>query len=92
MKFRPIGPRVYIAIEPEPEMTPGGIVIPEHLRKKAPVTRVKVLAVGEGYHTSGGVVPCEVKPGDIALMPWRIGADQGDCRVVPEAELLGVIS
>lgn len=91
--IRPIGARVFVELQPEPEVTPGGIVIPEHLRKKQPVARVKVLSVGQGYVTrSGAVVPCQVKPGDVALMPWRVGADQGDKRVVLEAELLGVIS
>jgi co-chaperonin GroES (HSP10) len=93
MNIRPIGGKVYVELQPEPETTAGGIAIPDHLRDRQPVARVKVLSVGAGHVTrSGAVVPCEVKPGDVALMPWRVGADQGRRRVVPEAELIGVIT
>lgn len=91
--LRPIGDKVYVEIVPEPEKTAGGLYMPDHLRDKQPITRVKVLSVGAGRVTRKGVlVPVSVSPGDVAVMPWRHGADQGRRRVVPEGDLLGVIS
>jgi co-chaperonin GroES (HSP10) len=69
-KFIPLGNRVVgrITKDPDQEIVVKGIIMPGD--KQNPYVEAEVLAVGRGTTIATGVVPCEVKVGDMCLL-WN---------------------
>lgn len=60
-----------IIVKPDkPELTKGGLYIPDTVKDKAPKYTGKVVAVGLGRHDSNGIrIEMSIKVGDIVLYP-----------------------
>jgi len=72
--------------------TKGGILLPEKAGNK--VLNATVVAVGPGARTSTGeVVPCSVKSGDVVLLPEyggnKIEIDKVEYFLFRDSDILG---
>lgn len=74
ISLEPRGPYVVLERIHDPEMTEGGVLLPDQAQR-TPV-RAMVLAVGDGKTTDKGVrIPVGLKPGDIVLHSQFGGVD-----------------
>ena len=93
--IRPLSDRVLIKrVEPEEEVRPGGIVIPDTAKEKP--QEGEVVAVGEGkVLDSGTKVEMSVKPGDRILFGKYAGTEvkieDGEYLIMREDEVLGIL-
>lgn len=93
IRIRPLYDRIVVkAIEDEGK-TAGGIIIPDTAKEKP--QQGKVIAVGEGRHEDGKVIPMDVKPGDRVLYGKYAGTeikvDGEEHLILREDDVLGVI-
>jgi len=93
--FRPLHDRLVIRREQENGVSAGGIIIPDRAKEK-PCKGV-VIAVGKGNTLPDGtVVPMSMKEGDMVMFPSLCGVeikiDEGDCRIMREDDILGILS
>jgi chaperonin GroES len=63
--LEPLADRIIVKIVKDPEMTEGGIVLPDSVRERS--QRGIVVAVGPGRWESGGYVPLDLAVGDVVL-------------------------
>lgn len=94
MNIRPLHDKILVKRIDAPQMTKGGIVIPDTAKEKS--QEGEVIAVGTGRILDGGkVVPLEVKKGDRILFSKYGGTDiklEGEEYVIlDENEVLAVI-
>jgi len=80
VKIKPIQDNVFIRFLPEPEMTTGGLFIPQNAQtpKRNGVRRAEVLAVGPGYYRDNGhgrFIPTTLEVGEIVLVDALAGQD-----------------
>lgn len=75
-RFKPLGDRVLVRPIPEPDVTPGGIVLVPG-RERERVQRGLVIARGPGDKLpDGSFAPMCLNVGDTVLMPRRGGDDK----------------
>ena len=88
MKITPCLDRVLFQPEAAPERSKGGIIIPKTTQEDRSSQQGVVIAVGPKVTS--------IKVGDRLLAPRYVGqqvrVDETDYTLVPEAEILGVIS
>jgi chaperonin GroES len=94
MNVRPLHDKILIKRIDAPQMTKGGIVIPDTVKEKP--QEGKVVAVGKGrILESGKVVPLAVKSGDRILFGkyggTEIKLNGEDYIILDENEVLAVI-
>jgi chaperonin GroES len=94
MNIRPLHDKILVKRIDAPQMTKGGIVIPDTAKEKS--QEGEVIAIGTGRILDGGkVVPLEVKKGDRILFSKYGGTDiklEGEEYVIlDENEVLAVI-
>ncbi|MCB9761889.1 MAG: co-chaperone GroES [Alphaproteobacteria bacterium] len=94
MNVRPLYDRVLVKRNDEPNMTKGGIYLPETAKEK-PIEGT-ILAVGSGrVSDDGDVTPLEVKVGDKVVFGKYAGTeikvDGEDRLILREDDILGVI-
>ena len=93
IKIRPLHDRVIVKRIAEEETTKGGIIIPDTAKEKP--QEGKVIAVGQGKHDDGKVVPLDVKAGDKILFGKYAGTEiklgGEDHLILREDDILGII-
>lgn len=93
IKIRPLHDRVIVQRIAEEETTKGGIIIPDTAKEKP--QEGKVIAVGQGKHDDGKVVPLDVKAGDKILFGKYAGTEiklgGEDHLILREDDILGII-
>ncbi|MEE9143869.1 MAG: co-chaperone GroES [Candidatus Binatia bacterium] len=93
IKIRPLHDRVIVQRIEEEEKTKGGIIIPDTAKEKP--QEGKVIAVGQGKHDDGKVVPLDVKAGDRILFGKYAGTEiklgGEDHLILREDDILGII-
>ena len=93
IKIRPLHDRVIVQRLEEEEKTKGGIIIPDTAKEKP--QEGKVIAVGQGKHDDGKVVPLDVKAGDRILFGKYAGTEiklgGEDHLILREDDILGII-
>jgi len=94
MNIRPLHDKILVKRIDAPQVTKGGIVIPDTAKEKP--QEGEVIAVGTGRILDGGkVVPLEVKKGDRILFSKYGGTDiklEGEEYIIlDENEVLAVI-
>ena len=97
IKVRPLGDRVLIeplSSEAKAGKTKGGIIIPDTVSKERP-EEGRVVAVGEGRITDGGVlIKPKVKKGDYVIFtkygPDEIKVENKDYLIVSESNILAI--
>ena len=94
MNFKPLHDR--IAVEPieQDEKTAGGIIIPDSAKEKP--MQGKVVAVGNGARKDdGGIIPLELKVGDIVLYgKWsgtEVKIDNKNLMIMKESDVMGIV-
>lgn len=86
MTLKPLGDKVVVEVIDEPEVSAGGIVLPDTAKEKS--QRGKVLAVGSGkLLDSGERVALEVKEGDTVVF-----AKYGGTEISLEGKELMILS
>lgn len=90
----PMHDRFLVRRDPPPDLTKGGIVIPESIKWRG--DRGKVLAVGPGKKLDDGSrLPMSVKVGDTVMLPEYGGVEvnhDGELlSLMTEDEILGVL-
>ncbi len=91
--IQPLHDRVLIKRIEEPEVAPGGIIIPDTAKEKP--QKGEVIAVGLGKVNENGTrQPMDVKPGDRVLFGKYGGSDVvidgEDYLIMRENEILGI--
>lgn len=61
----PLGDRIIVKVVKDPEMTAGGIVLPDSVRERS--QRGIVIGVGPGRVEMGQRQPIDLEPGDVVL-------------------------
>ena len=93
IKIRPLHDRVIVQRIEEEGKTKGGIIIPDTAKEKP--QEGKVIAVGQGKHDDGKVVPLDVKAGDRILFGKYAGTEiklgGEDHLILREDDILGII-
>jgi chaperonin GroES len=93
IRIRPLHDRIVVKGIEEESKTPGGIIIPDTAKEKP--QQGKVIAVGEGRHEDGKVIPMDVKAGDRILYGKYAGTeikiDGEEHLILREDDVLGVI-
>ena len=75
--LRPLGDRVLVKIDDSPQLSPGGIVLPDSAQEKP--QRGIVVRVGEGRTLDDGSrAPMEVKEGDCVIFSKYGGSEVKD--------------
>ena len=89
-KYTPLHENIIVRRTSELEVSAGGIYIPETNRDKP--SEGVILGVGSGYRTPAGIVPLEVKEGDLVAFGRYSGNDVKqngeDVVILKEDELL----
>ena len=89
-KYTPLHENIIVRRTSELEVSAGGIYIPEQNRDKP--SEGIILGVGSGYRTPAGIVPLEVKEGDLVAFGRYAGNDVKqngeDVVILKEDELL----
>jgi chaperonin GroES len=90
-QFRPLGDRVLVKRDQEPERTASGIIIPDAAKDKG--RKGTVIAVGTGRKDSHGVaMPLDVKVGHTVYFGQYAGTEiDKEYLIIREDEILGVI-
>lgn len=65
MNLKPLGDRVILKQDEAEETTASGLILTSNSKEKP--QRGEVIAVGEGKHDHGKLIPVAVKPGDIVI-------------------------
>lgn len=100
MSFHPLYDRVLIRKADSSGRTKGGLFIPEVASEShQPLSRGEVIAVGHGRPTEHGIIPLQVKVGDLVYydrkaateIPWEGDLD-GNVVVLQERAILGTIT
>jgi chaperonin GroES len=91
--IQPLHDRVLIKRIEEPEVAPGGIIIPDTAKEKP--QKGEVIAAGQGkVNANGKRQPMDVKPGDRVLFGKYSGSDVvidgEDYLIMREDEILGI--
>lgn len=93
IKIKPLSNRVVIKPIPVEEKTAGGIIIPE-TAKERPV-RGEVVAIGEGKHDQGAVIPMVVKLGDTVIYSkysgTEITVEDKDYLIMSEDDIIAIV-
>lgn len=96
MKIKPLRDQVILETIPEPELTKGGIILPDTAEKEKP-EQGKVIAVGPGRPTPDGkaTIPLSVKKGDKVLFtkygPTEVKVGGKEYLVVKEEDILAIL-
>ena len=96
MNLKPLGDRIFVRPDPEPEQTESGL----HLRRNwTPKQSGTVVAVGETTcEHCKRVRPTDIKVGDWVLFSWQVGQDvtlndgQESFLIIPIRDVLAVES
>ncbi len=94
MTFRPLHDRILVKRIEDPDVSQGGIIIPDSAKEKP--QEGEVIAVGEGKKTdSGDRIPMDVKKGDRILFGKYGGSeikmDGQEYIILREDEVLGIV-
>jgi len=89
----PLDDRIIVAVEPAPETTAGGIIIPGSVNARP--SRGTVMAKGRGRRNKKGVVrPLDVNIGDVVLFPefagQKIEMGSKEFLILREDEILAI--
>lgn len=92
MQFRPLQDRLLVEYTDEPDMSAGGIYIPDTAKEKP--QKGKVIAAGPGKEDEDGTfVKIDVKAGDIVLFEKYAGSkiiiDDKEYLIIREDDVLG---
>jgi len=95
MNIKPLADHIVIEPISQEEKTKSGIFLPQSAEKERP-EQGKVVAVGPGKTLSSGkLVPCEVKPGDIVLFtkygPNEVKVDGKEYLIAKQEDVLAVL-
>lgn len=75
--LKPLGDRVVVKVDDSPELSPGGIVLPDAAQEKP--QRGVVISVGEGKRLDdGSLAPMDVKAGDRVIFSKYGGVEVRD--------------
>ena len=94
IKFRPLQDRVVVLRIDEDEKTAGGIIIPDTAKEKP--MQGEIVATGSGRRDEkGGLVPLDVKAGDLVLFgKWsgnEVTIDGEELLIMNESDIMGVL-
>ncbi|MCR8922682.1 co-chaperone GroES [Dasania sp. GY-MA-18] len=95
MRFKPLGNLAVVKALPEPETSPGGIILSPGVKQQA--NQMQVLAVGPGRLSDAGLlIEPAIKVGDVVLVNSYAGdeltVDDETVRIVDIDAVLGIFN
>ena len=94
MDFAPIADRVLVRRVQAPDVSHGGIIIPDNSKDRP--QEGSILAVGDGKTENGSIVPLRLKVGDRILFGKYSGCEirlnDEELIIMREEEIMGVLT
>ncbi len=95
-QVKPLADRVLIKEIDEKDQgheTASGIFIPETVESDKGAKKGRVVALGEGRHEDGKIIPMKVKIGDTVLFQWgdKLKIEGEEYYIAKESEIMAII-